>query len=58
MHIIAFSFILFVSLCQTVFGQIDSVGGIEFENAQVELNLNDATHPIEIIGIQMACPNG
>lgn len=49
MHIIAFSFILFVSLCQTVFGQIDSVGGIEFENAQVELNLNDATHPIEII---------
>jgi hypothetical protein len=49
MHIFAIPFILFISLCQSLVGQTDAVGGIGFENTQVELNLNDATHPIEII---------
>ena len=28
---------------------MEVVNGIEFDNAQVELNLNDATYPIEIL---------
>ena len=38
-----------VLLGSKLLAQSEVVGGIEFDNAQVEINLNDATYPIEIL---------
>lgn len=40
---------MFVLLGLKLLGQTEVVGGIEFNNEQVKLNLNDATYPIEVL---------
>ena len=52
MHVSVIPIVIFVNvlfLGQKLQGMADSVGGFEFGNTQVELNLYDSTYPIEIL---------
>ena len=61
MHVSVIPIVIFVNvlfLGQKLQGMADSVGGFEFGNTQVELNLYDSTYPIEILEYSNGLLNG